>query len=125
MKLNLQKSFFADRENELFDVTIVKTKDLTPDNDEDNTDRSTLYEERYFPTGEPKTAYKTLYSYRKYIFDDIDYEEAVGMFVDIYYCEDKDYGDTPYDALCIYDNILPLEERKLSRADIKAIKKAE
>ena len=113
-----------DRKNEIFDVTIVKTTDLTPDNPKDNTDKSTLREDRYFPSGEAKTAYKTLYSYRKFIFDNVSYEDAVGMFVDIYYKEDIDYSSTPYDALCIYDALMPIEEIPLSGADKKAIEKA-
>ncbi len=114
-----------DRKNELFDITIVKTRDLTPDDTEDNTDKSALSEERYFPSGEPKTAYKTLYTYKKFIFDNVTYEDAVGMFVDIYYLEDTDYESKPYDALCIYDSLLPVERGKLTSSDIKAIKKFE
>lgn len=113
-----------DREQELFDVTIVKTTDLTPLDTKDNTDRSTLREERFYPSGEPKTAYKTLYSYRKFIFDDVTYEDAVGMFVDIYYAEDVDYNDTPYDALCIYDALMDIERRSLTGADKRALKNA-
>ncbi len=112
------------REEELFDVTLVKTVDLTPENPEDNTIKSTLREERYYPSAEPKTAYKTLYSYRKFIFDNVSYEDAVGMFVDIYYVGDKDYTDTPYDALCIYDALMDIEARELSGADKRALKKA-
>ncbi len=109
------------REDELFDVTIVKTTDLTPDNTEDNLDRVKLSEERFYPSGEAKEAYKTLYSYRKYIFENVTYEDAVGMFVDIYYEGDKNYEETPYDALCIYDALLPTEERVLSHSDKKAL----
>ena len=112
------------REQELFDITIVKTTDLTPDDPDDNTDKAKLKEERYYPSGEAKTAYKTLYSYRKFIFDNITYEDAVGMFVDVYYAEDINYNDTPYDALCIYDALMDIEERSLTGADKKALKKA-
>lgn len=111
-----------ERKSKIFDVSIVKTIDLTPDDPEDNTDKDKLREERYFP-GEVKEAYKTLYSYRKFIFDNVTYEDAVGMFVDVYYVEDIDYEDKPYGALCIYDALMPLEERELSSADIKALKK--
>ena len=112
-----------DRKTDVFDVTIVKTIDLTPDDLEDNADKAALREERYFPS-EVETAYKTLYSYRKFIFDGVNYEDAVGMFVDFYYIEDIDYSDTPYDALCIYDASMPLAERSLTQADKSAIKKA-
>lgn len=112
-----------ERENDVFNVTIVKTLDRTPDNPDDNTERENLIEERYFPS-EVKSAYKTLYSYRKFIFDDVTYEDAVGMFVDIYYNEDVDYDETAYGTLCIYDALMPLEEYTLTRADKKALEMA-
>ncbi len=122
LKNDYALSTVPDRKNELFDITIVKTTDLTPDNPNDNTDKSTLSEQRFHPSGEAKSAYKTLYSYRKFIFDGITYEDAVGMFVDIYYIEDADYSHPPYDALCIYDALMPIEEKSLSGSDIRAIK---
>ncbi len=114
-----------DRENEVFDVTIVKTTDLTPESKDDNTDPAKLREERFYPSEIAGSAYKPLYSYRKYIFDNISYDDAVGMFVDIYYKGDMDYSSSPYDALCIYDELMPLEERKLSGKDIKSISSIE
>ena len=113
-----------DREDELFDVTLVKTIDLTPENKDDNTIKSELREERYYPSEDTKSAYKKLYSYRKFIFDNVTYEDAVGMFVDIYYIGDTDYNELPYDALCIYDELMEIEERELSGADKRALKKA-
>ena len=73
------------KKDELFDITVVKTTDLTPENDEDNLDRESLKEERFYPLGEPKTAYTSLYTYKKFIFDNIEWEDAVGLFLDIYY----------------------------------------
>ncbi|MBR4296485.1 MAG: hypothetical protein IKT56_06605 [Clostridia bacterium] len=113
-----------ERKNDIFDVTIVKTLDKTPDNPDDNTVKENLIEERYFPS-EVKSAYKTLYSYRKFIFDGVTYEDAVGMFVDIYYNEDIDYDKTAYGTLCIYDPTMSLEKYTLSRADKKALENAE
>lgn len=124
LKEDYELSEIPQREQELFDITIVKTTDLTPDDKEDNTDRSALREERFYPSGEPKEAYKTLYSYRKFIFDDVTYEDAVGMFVDVYYAEDVDYNETPYDALCIYDALMDMEERSLTAADKRVLKSA-
>ena len=74
-------------------------------------------------TGEPDRAYKRLYSYRRYVFENVSYEDAVGMFVDIYYKGDIDYEKTPYGALCIYEDGYPVEEVKLSGSDKKALKK--
>ncbi len=112
-----------EKTEELFDVSIVKTIDKTPLDITDNTDPEMLEEERYHPSGKPDEAYKRLYSYRRYVFENVTYDEAVGMFVDIYYKGDADYDETPYGALCIYEEGAPMEEVKLSRADKKELKK--
>ena len=112
-----------EKTEELFDVSIVKTIDKTPMDITDNTDPEMLCEERYHPTGKPVEAYKRLYSYRRYVFENVTREDAVGMFVDIYYKGDADYEKTPYGALCIYEDGYPVEEVKLSGSDKKALKK--
>lgn len=117
-------SEIPDRKTEIFDITIVKTTDLTPDDPDDNLDENALKEERFYPSEEPKTAYKSLYSYRKFIFDDITWDDAVGLFVDIYYNDDIEYSEKPYDVLCIYDALMEMEERSLSGADKRVLKKA-
>lgn len=112
-----------EKTEELFDVSIVKTIDKTPMDITDNTDPEALSEERYHPTGEPKTAYKRLYSYRRYVFENVSREDAVGMFVDVYYKGDVNYEKDPYGALCIYEDGAPMEEVKLTGADKKELKK--
>lgn len=112
-----------EKTEELFDVSIVKTTDKTPLDITDNTNPEMLNEERYHPSGEPDRAYKRLYSYRRYVFENVTREDAVGMFVDIYYRGDADYEKTPYGALCIYEDGYPVEEVKLSGSDKKALKK--
>lgn len=112
-----------DRAEDLFDVTIVKTIDKTPLDITDNTDPAMLIEERYFPAGEPEEAYKRLYSYRRYVFENVTYEDAVGIFVDVYYKGDIDYEETPYGTICIYEGGYPMEEVKLSGTDKKELTK--
>ena len=112
-----------EKTEELFDVSIVKTIDKTPMDITDNTDPEALSEERYHPTGEPETAYKRLYSYRRYVFENVSREDAVGMFVDVYYKGDVNYEKDPYGALCIYEDGAPMEEVKLTGADKKELKK--
>ena len=112
-----------EKTDELFDVSIVKTIDKTPMDITDNTDPEALSEERYHPTGEPETAYKRLYSYRRYVFENVSREDAVGMFVDVYYKGDVNYEKDPYGALCIYEDGAPMEEVKLTGADKKELKK--
>ena len=112
-----------EKTDELFDVSIVKTIDKTPMDITDNTDPEALSEKRYHPTGEPETAYKRLYSYRRYVFENVSREDAVGMFVDVYYKGDVNYEKDPYGALCIYEDGAPMEEVKLTGADKKELKK--
>ena len=121
---DFELSTAPEKKDELFDITVVKTTDLTPENDEDNLKRENLKEERFYPAGEPKTAYTSLYTYKKFIFDNIEWEDAVGLFLDIYYVGDMDYSDVPYDALCIYDALMDMDERGLSGADKRALKNA-
>lgn len=121
---DFELSTAPEKKDELFDITVVKTTDLTPENDEDNLKRENLKEERFYPTGKPKTAYTSLYTYKKFIFDNIEWEDAVGLFLDIYYVGDMDYSDVPYDALCIYDALMDMDERGLSGADKRALKNA-
>lgn len=109
-----------DRENDVFDVTIVKTIDLTPENKEDNDDENALREERFKPS-EVRKEYKKLYSYRRFVFDDVTYDDAVGMFVDIYYDGACDYDETPYGALCIYDAEADVTESTLGKSDRRAL----
>ena len=125
LKEDFALSEVPDRKAELFDVTIVKTTDLTPDNDEDNTKRENLKEERFYPSYEAKTVYTRLYTYKKFVFEDIKWKDAIGLFVDIYYNGDMDYASSPYDVLCIYDSRMDMEERELSRKDKKALRNTE
>ncbi len=122
---DFELSHIPERTEELFDVSIVKTVDKTPMDITDNADPEMLIEERYHPANEPEEAYKRLYSYRRYVFENISYDEAVGIFVDIYYKGELDYENDPYGALCIYEDGYPMENVKLSGADKKALKKAD
>jgi hypothetical protein len=112
-----------DRNEDLFDVTLVKTTDLTPDDKEDNTDTDTLLKERFHPSSMIKDR-KGLYNYRKFIFDGVKAEDAVGIFVDIYYNQQINYEDKSYGTLCIYDDQSLNTTYKLTSADKKALKNA-
>ena len=86
-----------------FDVTLVKTTDLTPDDKEDNLDASTLSTERFFPSGEPVRAETGLYTFFRYTFDNISIDDLTdGIYVDIYYNGALDYDEKSYGTLCIY-----------------------
>ena len=86
-----------------FDLTLVKTTDLTPENKEDNLDASTLSSERFFPSGEPVRAETGLYTFFRYTFDNIIVDDLTdGVYLDIYYTGAVDYEEKPYGTLCIY-----------------------
>lgn len=117
------------KDETLFDVTIVTTKDLTPDNREDNYSEDgstpdTLELKRYYPTAVCTTRDTTsLYTYYRYVFDGISVEDdIVGVFADVYYVEDIDYHENAYGTLCLYDDETKWIEQKLSGKDIEALK---
>ena len=111
------------RNEEVYDVTVLIMYDLTPENEADNdgkTPEAVRYE-RFFPT-EMKAAQKTLYNYRKFVFDDIEItDDVIGVYVDFYYVGDVDYDKDPYGSLLVYyygDKNRPV---KLTANDKKAI----
>lgn len=86
-----------------FDVTLVKTTDLTPNDKTDNLDETTLSTERFFPSGEPERAETGLYTFFRYTFDNVTIDDLTdGIYVDVYYNGDLDYEKKPYGTLCIY-----------------------
>lgn len=111
------------KEETLFDVTLVKTTDLTPENREDNAKPETLERERIAPT-EAYTVRDTspLYTYYRYVFENVEVEDlTVGVFADIYYVEDIDYAEEAYGRLCLYDAESKWVEQKLSDRDRAAL----
>ncbi len=114
------------RDDDLYDVTVTIMYDLTPDNDKDNDGKTkdAVRYERFYPTGDAISHKKTLYNYRKFIFDGIIVDESVlAVMIDIYYKGDVNYEEDPYATLLLYyyedkeENI----EYKLSSADKKAL----
>lgn len=108
-------------DEEMFDVTLVKTTDMTPDNPDDNIDESALAKTRYFPS-EVVTERTKLYNYRRFVFEGVDIGELdIGLFVDIYYLGDLDYESTPLGTLCLYDYQMERIDYRFSGADLKRI----
>ncbi len=111
------------RDDNIYDVTITVMYDLTPDNSADNdgkTPEAVRYE-RFFAS-DMISAKKTLYNYRKFVFDDIKIDDSViAVLADFYYIGDIDYNEKPYGTLLIYHNEEKNIEYKLTRDDIKAI----
>ena len=111
------------RDEEVYDVTITVMYDLTPENKEDNdgTDKATVSFERFFAS-DMISARKTLYNYRKFVFDGIVIDDSViAVYADFYYVGDLDYDKTPYGSLLIYHEDEKDIDYKLTRGDKAAI----
>ncbi|MCI5512613.1 MAG: hypothetical protein MR471_00650 [Clostridia bacterium] len=89
------------REAGIFDVTVVKTVDLTPDDKSDNDIGEGLSKERIKPTAH-KFVTSGIYNYCRFLFDGVTTEDAEGIFVDFYYKDDVDYEKLSYGTLCVY-----------------------
>ena len=114
-----------DRNEDLFDVTLVKVIDLTPDNSEDNDNDENLKIERYHATSSVEDQ-TSRHNYRRFVFDNIDCEDAMEVYVNIYYKGDLDYEQRSYGDIRIYTSDKNEIKCKyiLTTADKKAISEA-
>ena len=122
-----------DRSEDLYDITIIKTTDLTPDNKDDNlteeNDENAVGEERFFPTEELTVSdTANVYNYRKFVFEGISIDsDTLALYVDIYYKGDivKDeageYTNPAYGTLCIWDYISEDLYREIGSDDLAAL----
>lgn len=111
-----------DKSGVYFDVTLLRTSDLTPDNPDDNSDPATLSKERFYPSGEPIRTETSLYTYFLYTFDGVTVDDVTdGVFVDIYYLGDLNYDESPYGTLCIYDSGSAWISDRMTAADRRAL----
>jgi len=123
------------RDADMFDISLVFAKDLTPDNDEDNlgNDEESVEFIRCFGETVMETE-KNLYNYKKIIFDTssvgIDLsamtedDTLLAIYTDFYldYASfEPNYDDEPIGAVCLYDYKSEDIRIKLSAKDIEAI----
>jgi len=122
-KNDYQLSEIPSRDADVYDVTLTIMYDLTPENTEDNdgkTPEAVAYE-RFFAS-DMVSAKKTLYNYRKFVFDDIKIDDTViAVYADFYYVGDVNYDEKPYGSLLIYHNEEKEIKYSLTRDDLKAI----
>jgi hypothetical protein len=118
------------REENVFDVALTVTTDLTPENKDDNCGNpyenpSQISEKKYYHSDFMLSDAKNVHNYRKYIFEGVSIDEnTIAVFVDIYYKGDKsapDYeNDSPICTLCIYWYGSDLQTRELTKDDRQA-----
>lgn len=118
-------SEIPDKSGEFFDVTVVTTTDLTPDNREDNDNTEALAMERYYPSAATRTE-TSLYTYYRFVFDNVEVTpDMLYVFADVYYEGDLDYEKRPYGTLCLYDDESEWVDYKLSRTERKMLQRKE
>ena len=111
------------RDEDVYDVTVTVMYDLTPENKDDNDGKTkdAVRFERFFAS-DMLSAKKTLYNYRKFVFDGIVIDDSViAVYADFYYVGDLDYDKTPYGSLLIYHEDEENIDYKLTRNDKAAI----
>ena len=111
------------RDGVYYDVTLVKVIDLTPDDLTDNDKEEYLRRERYYPTESATVSGKTsLHNYFRYVFEGISTEDALEIYVDIYYNEAIDYESKAYGSIRVYASANNTRVYPLTNADKKALK---
>lgn len=129
---HLGEGEYPDSSKDWYDVSVLISRDLTPDNSEDNLGnvRDAIKLIRISPTSVAESTHEGRYSYRRLVFDGVTLDkETLAVFADFYYLGDIRYkeegfdvnNDSAYGTLCLYtfkDNDVFTE---LTKDDIKAI----
>lgn len=110
---------------EIFDVSVVRITDTTPNDTSDNVDGSpNLKKERFAPSSRVIDT-TALYTYILYTFDGVTMtDDTITAYLDVYYSADIDYSKDAYGTLRLYhteDKKLPVE---LSGKERKALENA-
>ena len=125
-------SAIPSRDENLFDVNLFFSVDITPDNKDDNAIISEESTRTFSCSSELVISEKkNLYNYRKFVFDldkcGEDLEELLdsgvllAVYADIYYVEDMDLSEKAYGTLCLYDYVTDIEDIPLSSAEKKSV----
>lgn len=110
-----------DRKQKLYQVSLVKTTDLTPEDDTDNDQPLNRRETRYMAS-ETVTEYTLLYSFHRIVFEGVELEENdIALFADIHYVGEIDYEQDPYGSICLYDDQMHSREYEFDKSDLKRL----
>ncbi len=120
------------RDEDLFDVNLFFSVDITPDNKDDNAIISEEATRTFRCSSElVRSEKKNLYNYRKFVFDLdkcgedlkelLDSGVLLAVYADIYYVEDMDLSEKAYGTLCLYDYVTDIEDMPLSSAEKKSV----
>lgn len=123
-KNDFKLSEIPSRDELVYKVILTVMYDLTPENKDDN-DGKTPEAVSYETIGEQSfciKAQKTLYNYRKYVFDGVKIDEnVIAVYADFYYIGDFDPDEMPYGSLLIYHCDEKKYDYKFTADDIKAL----
>jgi len=109
-----------DRSEDVYDVTLVKITDLTPNISTDNEDGNFITEERFFVT-DSVSAESGLHNFRRLTFENVNTENVLKMYICIYYKGAVDYDAPPYATVTIYESGERDHVYTLTKSDIAAI----
>ena len=123
---------YPDSSKDWYDVSVLLSRDLTPENTEDNLGdvRDAILLKRIFPTSVAESTHVGRYSYRRLVFDGVTVDkETLAVFADIYYIGDVRYNDVDFDVyndsaygtLCLYTFMDRDVFVELTRDDVKAL----
>lgn len=115
--LHLQQDYnlpeIPDRTEDQYDVSIVLANSATGE------------KTRLHPTGEPIRENTRLYTYRRFTFENVTFDERdTDVFVDIYYKNDINYNTDAYGRIVIYDHTFKWLPYELSKEEKKRLDSA-
>jgi hypothetical protein len=115
--LHLQQDYglseIPDRTEDQYDVSIVLANSATGE------------KTRLHPTGEPIRENTRLYTYRRFTFENVTFDEKdTDVFVDIYYKNDVNYDTDAYGRVVIYDHTFKWLPYELSKEEKKRLDSA-
>jgi hypothetical protein len=107
---------------EIFDVSVVRITDITPDDTSDNVDgNENLKKERFAPSSRVINT-TGLYTYVLYTFDGVAMTaDTITAYLDVYYSADVDYSKDAYGTLRLYHTEDPKLPVELSGKERKAL----